>query len=107
MYKKAHTKARVKTQAEYGRDHFGSTNAATSGAFGNVRFTCNEYPGETITKDASWLEALNRYFDNLTVDATNEKSVLDKLVDNNKKLTVINKGLVIIIKKLTGENKQL
>ena len=101
MYKKAHTKAHVKTQAAYGRYQFGSANALASGTGGNVRFVGNEHPGEKITKDASGLEALNGYFNNLAASATNKKEMLEKLVANNKKLTVTNKELVIVIKKFT------
>ena len=107
MYKKANTKARVKTQAADGKDQFGSVNTATSGAVENVRFAGNEHPSNIITKYANGFETLNGYFDNLATDATNFKAVLEQVVSNNKKLTVTNEELVIVIKKLTGENKQL
>ena len=107
MYKKAHEKARVKTHATDGRDQFGSENAVTSGAGGNVRFAGNEHMGETLTEYDSGLEALNGYFDKLYAATTNEKAVLAKLVANNKKLMVANEEIIIVIKKLTGENKQL
>ena len=97
----------MKTPDADGRNQFGSANAATSGAGGNIRFASNAHLDETINEDTSVLEALNGYFDNLYAATTNEKAVLAKLVANNKKLMVANEEIIIVIKKLTGENKHL
>ena len=97
----------MKTPDADGRNQFGSANAATSGAGGNIRFASNAHLDETINEDTSVLEALNGYFDNLAAATTNEKALLEQLVTNNKKLTVTNEEPVIVIKKLTRKNEQL
>ena len=53
------------------------------------------------------MKALEGYFDNLASAAVNEKSVLEQLVLNNTKLAASNESLVALVKKLTGDIKNL
>ena len=51
--------------------------------------------------------ALEGYFDNLCAAATNEKSVLEKLVAKNAKLAATNEDLVAIVKNVQLETYRL
>ena len=53
------------------------------------------------------MKALEGYYDNLAAAAVNEKSVLEQLVLNNTKLAASNKSRVTMVKKLTGDIKNL
>lgn len=53
------------------------------------------------------LEALDGYFDNLAAAATTEKSLLEELVKSNATLTNTNEDLANIVKRLTGEKKNI
>ena len=90
-YKKAHTKAHVKAQAAEGTDKFGTTNAAEQ-----------VLKNSEVTKDDGGdkvgMEALEGYFENLATAATKKKSVLEKIVANNAKLTATNEEPVAIVK---------
>ena len=57
--------------------------------------------------DDGGMKALEGYFDNLSDSAVNEKSVLQQLVLNNTKTATSNERLVALVKKLTGEIKNL
>ena len=48
--------------------------------------------------DKVGMKALEGYFENLAVAATNNKSVIEQLVANISKLVVTNKELVAIVK---------
>ena len=53
------------------------------------------------------IKNLEGYFDNLSASAINEKSVLQQLVLNNTTLVTRNENLVALVKKLTGDIKNL
>ena len=53
------------------------------------------------------MKALKGYFDNIAAAAVNKKSVLQQLVLNNTKLAANNESLVDLVKKLTGDIKNL
>ena len=53
------------------------------------------------------MKAFEGYLDKLAVTATNKKLVLDQLLANNAKLAASNKDLVVIVKTLFNENKDL
>ena len=99
-YKRVHAKARVKAQATEGLDKFGAANAAA-----RVHNT-----SEVETNHDAYevgMKSLELYFDNLAATAFNEKSVLEQLVANNTKLAATNEELVVIVKKLSNEIKNL
>ena len=98
--KRSHNKARVKAQAAEGSDKFGAANAAGR-VFKNSKVATENGHNEV------GMMALEGYFDNLCVAATNKKSVLEKLVAKNAKLAATNEDLVAIVKKLSNENKDL
>ena len=50
---------------------------------------------------------LEGYFTNLVAAATNEKELLTQLVLNNTTLTTTNKSLVALVKKQSGDLKNL
>ena len=99
-YKKAHTKARVKSQASGGADKFGAVNAAERVLKNNGGAT--DKGGDEVD-----MKALEGYFDNLAAATTNDKSVLKQLVANNAKLAVTNKELVAIVKTNSNKNKDI
>ena len=45
------------------------------------------------------MKSIEGYFKNLTAAVINNKSVIEKLVANNDKITATNKDLVAIVKK--------
>ena len=53
------------------------------------------------------LKALEGYFDNLAATSVNEKWVLQPLVLNNTTLATSNESLVALVKKLSGDIKNL
>ena len=53
------------------------------------------------------MKALEGYFDNLAAATVNEKSVLDQLVANKTKIAANNESLVTMVKKLTGDIKNM
>ena len=53
------------------------------------------------------LKALEGYFDKLAAAATNEKTVLGKIVASNAKLAATNRDLLAVVKFLTNENKDI
>ena len=53
------------------------------------------------------MKAIEEYFENLAAAATNKKSFLEQIVANNSKLAAINEELVVIVKKISNENKDL
>ena len=92
-YKRAHAKARVKAQAAEGSDNFGATNVAER-VLKNSKVSTENGGNKVVMK------SLEGYFENLVDDAINKKSVLEKLVANNAKLSATNKDLVVIVKKI-------
>ena len=91
-YKRAHNKARVKSQAAEGLDKFGAANAAKR-VLNTSEVETKKSGGKVGMKAVKW------YFDNLAATTINEKSVLNQLVANNAKLAATNKDLVAIVKK--------
>ena len=57
--------------------------------------------------DDGSIKSLEGYFDNLAASAVNEKSVLDQLVANKTKIAANNESLVTMVKKLTGDIKNM
>ena len=53
------------------------------------------------------MKYLEGYFDNLAAATINEKLVLDQLMANNNKLAANKKSLVTMVKKMTGDIKNL
>ena len=53
------------------------------------------------------LKALKGYFNNLAVDNTSGKTVLEQLVARNAKLAATNEELVAIVTKLTNNNRDI
>ena len=100
-YKKAHVQVRVKSQANDGTENFGASDSAA----------CKDKPNppldNQLEEEDVGIKALEGYFDNLTAAAVNEKSVLQQLVLNNTTLTTSNESLVSLVKKLTGDIKNL
>ena len=99
-YNKVHAKARIKVQANGGTVKF---DAANSTAHQETALTEENQQGV----DDCNMMAFEGYFDNLAVTAVNEKSVLQQLVSNNTKLAASNKSRVTMVKKLTGDIKNL
>ena len=60
-----------------------------------------------VEVDGVGLKALRGYFGNLAAAAVNEKGVLQKLVLNNTFLTTSNESLVALVKKLSGDIKNI
>ena len=89
-YKRAHAKARVKSQASEGSDKFGSANADKRVLKTSKVKTNNG--GKKVG-----MKALEGYFNNLAAAAINKISVLEQLVTNNAKLAATNKDLVVIV----------
>ena len=53
------------------------------------------------------MKALEGYFDNLTVAAVNEQCLLEQLMANNTKLAANKESLVVRVKKLNGDSRNL
>ena len=91
-YKRAHTKARIKAQSTEGSEKFVTVNAVRQ-VLDNREVTTGN------GSDEVGIKALEGYFDNLAASTANKKSVLEKLVVNNAKLSATNEDLVAIVKK--------
>ena len=63
--------------------------------------------GENQAVDDGSMKAMEGYFDNLAAAVVNEKLVLEQLVVNNTKLAANNESLVAMVKKMTGNIKNL
>ena len=100
-YNQAHAKARVKAQSHEGNVKFGAENSSTR------QENVNPPLENQLEKDGVGLKALEGYFDNLDNAAVNEKGVLQKLVLNNTTLSTSNKRLVALVKKLSGDIRNL
>ena len=100
-YKRAHAKARVKAQANDGSVKFGAANYAA------FQETTNPPLDNQIEEDGGDLKTLEGYFDNLAVNAVNEKGVFQQLVLNNTTISISNKSLVALVKKLSNDIKNL
>ena len=99
-YKKAHAQARIKSQANESTAKFFAANSA---ACQETTLTVDNQ----IEVDAGGIKALEEYYDNLAAATVNEKYVLQKLVLNNTTLATSNESLVALVKKLTGDIKNL
>ena len=99
-YKKVHTKARIKAQANEDSVKFGAANSA-------AQLETAQNVEENQGVDDVGMKVLKGYFDNLAAAAVKEKSVLEKLVANNTKLAATNENLFAIVKKLTNNIKYL
>ena len=53
------------------------------------------------------MKALEGYFYNLAAITVNNKAVLEQLLVNNTKLAATNESLVVMVKKMTGNIKNL
>ena len=100
-YNRAHAKSRVKAQANNGSVKFGAANS--SARLENV----NPPLHNQLEEDGVGLKDLEGYFYNLTTDVVNEKGVLQQLVLNNTTLSTSNESLVTLVKKLSGDIKNL
>ena len=100
-YKRTHAKARVKTQANDGSVKFGAANSAD-------RLENITPPIENQLEEGGvGLKSLEGYFDNLAAAAVNEKGVLQQLLLNNNTLATSNESLAALVKKLSGDIKNL
>ena len=96
----AHTKARIKAQANEGTMKFSAADSAT-----HQETTQNVENKQAVNNGD--MKALEGYFDNLAATAVNEKPVLEQPVANNTKLAANNNSLVSMVKKLTGDINNL
>ena len=100
-YKRAHAKARVKSQANNGSVKFGAANSA-------ARQETADPPLENqLEEDGGYLKTLEGYFNNLAAAAVNEKWVLQQLLLNNNTISTSNKSLVALVKKFSNDIKNL
>ena len=104
MYTTAYSRAQTKRRAAGGRDEFGSAHVASVAGRQAV-----EAPLRNVDEDEAVLdrEAMDGYMDNIAAAATNQKELLEQLVENNTKLAASNEELVATNKKLTNECRQL
>ena len=93
--KRAHAKARVKAQANYGSVKFGAANYAAR------QETANSPLDNQLEEEGGDLKTLEGYFDNLSAAVFNEKGVLQQLVLNNTTLSTSNESLVALVKNLS------
>ena len=100
-YKRAHAKARVKAQANDDSVKFGAENSADR--LENITPSLENQ----LEEDGVGLNALGGYFDNLADAAVNKKGVLQQLVLNKTTLATSNESLVALVKKLSGDIKNL
>ena len=91
VYKKAHTKACIKAQANKVTVKFGAESSAVH------QETTQNVENKRAVNDVG-MKALEGYFDNLAAAAVNEKLVLEQLVANNTKLAANNESLVVMVK---------
>ena len=99
-YKKAHTEACIKAHDNKGTVKFGSENSAA------LQETTQNVKKQQVV-DKNGMKALEVYFYNLAAVTVNKKSVLEQLVVNNTKLAANNESLVAMVKKMTGNIKNL
>ena len=99
-YKKAHAQSRIKAQVNKGTVKFGATNSADL-----QETTINTETQQEV--DDSGMKALEGYFDNLATAVVNKNTVLQELVLNNTKIARSNESLISLVKKLTGDIKNL
>ena len=99
-YKKAHTKACIKAQANKGSVKFGAENSAAI-----LETTQGVETNQGVSEGG--MKYLEEYFDNLAAAAVNQKLVIEQLVANNTKLAATNENLVEIVKELTNDIKSL
>ena len=90
IYRAAAKKSKINLKAAGGKDQFGSANMTVEEA--------SPPDGEL------GISVLNGYFDNLTAAATNEKAVLDKLVETNVSLAASTAELTEKVSNIAGEN---
>ena len=100
-HNKAHAQARIKAQANDGTAKFGAENSAAR------QDTTRPTVNNQLEVEDGGIRAIEGYFDNLYAAVVNEKSVLQQLVLNNTMFTTSNESLVVLIKKLTGDIKNL
>ena len=100
-YKRAHAKARVKAQANDGSAKFGAAKSAAR--LDNITPPLDNQ----LEEDGVGLKALEGYFVNLAAAAVNEKGVLQQLMLNNNTLATSKESLVDLVKKLSGDIKNL
>ena len=100
-YKRAHAKARVKAQANDGSAKFGAANSAAR--LDNIIPPLDNQ----LEEDGVGIKALEEYFNNLVAAAVNKNGVPQQLVLNNNTLATSNKSLVALVKKLSGDIKNL
>ena len=62
---------------------------------------------ETTSSRKKGMKALEVYYYNLAAVTVNKKSVLEQLLVNNTKLAATNESLVVMVKKVTGDIKNL
>ena len=100
-YKRARAKARVKAQAKDSSVKFGEAN------FSARHETANPPLENQLEEDGGGLKTLEGYFNKLAAVAVNEKGVLQQLMLNNTNLSTSNESLVALVKKLSGDIKNL
>ena len=100
-YKRAHTKARVKAHANDGSVKFGAANS--SARLENITPPLDNQ----LEEDGVGLKALERYFGNLAAAAVNEREFLQQLLLKKNTLATSNESLVALVKKLSGDIKDL
>ena len=91
-YKKDHTQARVKAQANNGTAKFGTENSTA------CQDTTIPSADNQLEVEDGGIKALEGYFDNLATAAVNEKPVLQQLVLNNTTIATSNESLVALVK---------
>ena len=100
-YKRARAKAIVKAQANNRSVKSGAANSDAR------QETANPPLDNQLEEDGGGLKALGGYFDNLAAASFNDKGVLQQLVLNNTTIATINESLVALVKKLSGDIKNL
>ena len=99
--KKAHAQARVKAQASDDTAKFGGVNSAA------IQDTPKPPLDNQLEEEDVGIKSPEGYFDNLAVATVNEGDILQQQVLNNTTLTTSNESLVALVKKLTGDIKNL
>ena len=99
-YKKTHAQERIKAKANEVTAKFGAANSA-------ARQETRPTVDNQLEVEDGGIKALEGYFDDLSAAAINEKYVLQQLVLNNTTLVTSNESLAALVKKLTGDIKNL
>ena len=99
-YKKAYVQASTNSKANEGTEKFGAANSAA-----RQETTLNV--DDQLEVENGGIKDLEGYFDNLAAAAVNEKYVLQQMVLNKTTLATSNEILVALVKKLTGDIKNL